>query len=192
MDADSNASEVTLLLQRVHGGDRAALDQLIPLVYGELHRLAAAQMRHEWSNRTLQPTALIHEAFLRLFGASPPSFNDRAHFLGIASRVMRQVLVDHVRKRRALKRGGMQVPLEDAGEQLGRSTLDLLEINDALDRLAGADHRLVTLVEMRFFAGMTAEETAVALGESVHVVRHDLRYALACLRRDLDATREKS
>jgi RNA polymerase sigma factor (TIGR02999 family) len=180
------ASDITLLLHRIREGDRAALDTLIPLVHGALHRLAADQMRRDRNSLTLQPTALINEAFLRIFGATMPSFNDRSHFLGIASRVMRQVLVDHARKRHAQKRGsGLQVALEDVPADFGRPSTDLLAIDEVLDRLAREDPRLVQLVEMRFFGGMTAEETAVALGESPHVVRHNLRYAMACLRRDL-------
>jgi RNA polymerase sigma factor (TIGR02999 family) len=194
MASSEPGAGITQLLDRVRGGDREALDVLLPLVWGELHRLAADQMRRDRFSMTLQPTALIHEAFLRLFGNSPPSFNDRSHFLGIVSRVMRQVLVDHARRRRAQKRGsGLQVSLEGLGDELARpaEAVDLLAINDALERLGGEDPRLLTLVEMRFFGGMTAEETAVALGESVNAVRHDIRYALACLRRDLDPSREK-
>jgi RNA polymerase sigma-70 factor, ECF subfamily len=180
-------AQITLLLRRVREGDRAALEALVPLVYDELHRLASNHMHGDRFSVTLQPTALINEAFLRVFGNSVPSFNDRAHFLGIVSRVMRQVLVDHARRRQAQKRGsGLQVSLDDVAERAGRPAVDLLAINDVLERLGREDPRLLTLVEMRFFAGMTAEETAEALGESVNVVRHHLRYALTCLRRDLD------
>jgi len=182
--------DITLLLHRAREGDRAALDALIPLVYDELHRIAAVQMRQDRASLTLQPTALVNEAFLRLFGAAMPSFNDRAHFLGIMARVMRQVLVDHARKRQAQKRGGgLQVTLDDVAAASGTAPADLLAINEALDRMGGRDPRLVRLIEMRFFAGMTAEETAAALGESAHAIRHDLRYAMACLRRDLDPAR---
>jgi len=190
MEWNESNPDVTLLLHRVRDGDRAALDSLIPMVYGELHRIAADQMKRDRFSLTLQPTALINEAFLRLFGTSIPSFNDRSHFLGIVSRVMRQVLVDYARKRQAQKRGsGLQVSVEDVAAEPGRPATDLLAIDEALDRLGREDQRLVQLIEMRFFAGMTAEETAAALGRSEHVVRHDLRYAMACLRRDLDAAR---
>ena len=182
------ASEITLLRRRIRDGDRAALDVLIPVVYDELRRLAASQIRRDRSNLTLQPTALVHEAFLRLFGSAVLSFNDRSHFLGIASRVMRQVLVDAARKRRALKRGsGLQVTIEDVADAAGRPVIDLLAIDEALERLGREDPRMVQLVEMRFFAGMTAEDTAEALGESVHVVRHEIRYVLARLRQTLDS-----
>ena len=192
MASEQAGAEITQLLHRIRQGDRAALDVLVPLVYGELHRLAANQMRRDRFSMTLQPTALINEAFLRVFGSSVPSFQDRSHFLGIVSRVMRQVLVDHARRRLAQKRGsGLQVSLKHVAEGPGRSAVDLLAIDDVLERLGREDPRLLTLVEMRFFAGMTAEETAAALGESVNVVRHDIRYALACLRRDLDLAPEK-
>jgi RNA polymerase sigma factor (TIGR02999 family) len=181
------ASEITLLLHRIREGDRAALDALIPLVYDELRRLAAGQIRRDRSNLTLQPTALVHEAFLRLFGSDVVSFNDRSHFLGIVSRVMRQVLVDAARRRRALKRGGLQVTIKDVADVTGRPMIDLLAIDEALERLGREDPRMVQLIEMRFFAGMTAEDTAEVLGESVHVVRHEIRYALARLRQMLDS-----
>src|SRR5450432_3418100 len=177
MDSPPPPSEITSLLHRVRGGDPAALDRLLPLVYSELHRLAASQMRRDFANVTLQPTALVNEAFLRLFGNTAPDFHDRAHFLGIVSRVMRQVLVDYARARRAEKRGpGLQIPLDDSA---------ISAPLPSADRLAAEDPRLVTLIEMRFFAGMTAEETADALNQSVHVVRHEIRYALAWLRRAL-------
>ena len=183
------ASEITLLLHRIREGDRGALDSLIPLVYDELHRVAAGQIRRDRSsNLTLQPTALVHEAFLRLFGSAVLSFNDRSHFLGIVSRVMRQVLVDAARRRRALKRGcGLQVTIKDVADVTGRPMVDLLAIDEALERLGREDPRMVQLIEMRFFAGMTAEDTAEGLGESVHIVRHEIRYALARLRQMLDS-----
>jgi RNA polymerase sigma factor (TIGR02999 family) len=193
MAAGESDPDITLLLRRIGEGDRGALDALIPLVYGELHRLAANQMHGDRFDLTLEPTALVNEAFLRIFGNSDPSFNDRAHLLGIVSRVMRQVLVDHARRRRAQKRGnGLRISLDDVAEEPGISAIDLLAINEVLERLGLEDKRLLTLIEMRFFAGMTAEETAAALGESVNVVRHDLRYALSWLRRDLDPVRKKT
>ena len=193
MKPNLSSPDITVLLHRVQSGDREALDSLIPLVYAELHRIASDQMKRDRFSLTLQPTALVHEAFLRVFGSSVPGFNDRAHFLGVIARVMRQVLVDHARKRRSKKRGScMLVSLEDVGVEPGRREGDLLVIDEALERLGSEDPRLVQLVEMRFFGGMTAEETAIVLGESAHVVRHDLRYAMACLRRDLNATRRNS
>lgn len=174
---------ITMLLGRVRDGDREALEQLLPLVYGELHRLAKSALRRDRGLHTLQPTALLNEAFLRLFGRQLPEFSDRAHFLGVSARVMRQVLVDYARTQGALKRGpALQVELP---ENLASSepAASLLELDQALDRLGQEDPRLVRLIEMRFFAGMTAEETAETTAESVHVVRHDLRYAQTRLRR---------
>ena len=181
-------SPITLLLHRARDGDYAARDELMNIVYTELHRLAKNELRRDWSCRTLQPTALVNEAFLKLFGAATPAFHDRSHFLGIMAHVMRQVLVDHARARRAQKRGsGLQVPLDEAVGACQPAIADLLAVNEALDLLGREDSRLLTLVEMRFFGGMTAEETADAIGESVNVVRHDLRYAQAWLRRTLDS-----
>lgn len=174
---------ITMLLGRVRDGDREALEQLLPLVYSELHRLAKSALRRDRGLHTLQPTALLNEAFLRLFGRQLPEFSDRAHFLGVSARVMRQVLVDYARTQGALKRGpALQVELP---ENLASSepAASLLELDQALDRLGQEDPRLVRLIEMRFFAGMTAEETAETTAESVHVVRHDLRYAQTRLRR---------
>ncbi len=180
--ADPQPESITWLLACVRQGDFAAREELLRLVYGELRRLAAIAFRREASGNTLQPTALVHEAFIRLFSGPVPAFADRAHFLGISARVMRQVLVDHARARRAQKRGAQfTVQLGDHIAATAGNN-DLLLIDEALDKLASEDPLLVALIEMRFFAGMTAEETAEARGESVHVVRHDLRYAQARLR----------
>jgi RNA polymerase sigma factor (TIGR02999 family) len=181
------SSEITNLLRRVHDGDRDALDTLTPLVYQELHRIAVSQLRRDRFRHTLQPTALIHEAFLRIFGDPPPLFQDRAHFLGIAARIMRQVLVDYARARKAKKRAGaLQIAIQDEPGTAAPPLADILAIDQSLDRLASEDPALVQLIEMRFFAGMTAEETAEALGQSVHVVRHNLRYGLARLRQQIE------
>jgi RNA polymerase sigma-70 factor (ECF subfamily) len=182
-------SNVTKLLRKARDGDRAALDELLPLIYAELKHIARVELGRDRAEHTLQPTALVHEAYLRLFGSSPPpSVNDRVHFFSIVAKVMRQVLVDYARVRRAQKRGsGLQIPLEDSAAVLTPPMSDLLLVNEALDRLEREDPRLVTLIEMRFFAGMTAEDAAEALNDSVHVVRHDLRYAQARLRHFLDS-----
>lgn len=180
------SSSVTALLTRVRGGDEKALDYLLPLVYRELHRLAQAALSRERPGHTLQPTALLNEAYLRLFAGQAAVFADRAHFLGIAARVMRQVLVDHARSRRAQKRGP-QIQLQlDENLAEAKPVGDLLDLDGALEKLGREDPNLVSLIEMRFFAGMTAEETAEARSESVHIVRHNLRYAQARLRRILD------
>lgn len=187
-DSSDPLTPITALLGRARGGDAVALNQLLPMVYDELHRLARTALRREREHHTLQPTALLHEAFIRLFGGPPPEFSDRAHFLGITARIMRQVLVDYARTRGAQKRGAeLQVEFQEAltsASPVG----DLLELDEALGRLGQEDPRLVTLIEMKFFAGMTAEEIAEARSESVHVIRHDLRYAQARLRRLLGGT----
>lgn len=186
------SAEITGLLRRWHDGDRDALEALAPLVYQELHRLAVLQLRRDPSNHTLQATELVHEAFLRVFGDAPPSFQDRAHFLGVVAHVMRQVLVDRARARRAKKRGGgLQLTIQDDLAGAAPPLIDVLAVHEALGHLSEEDPGLVKLMEMRFFGGMTAEETAEVLHESVHVVRHNLRYALARLRQQLDANRVK-
>lgn len=178
-----NSPQITTILARVRLGRPEAVDELLPLVYAELHRIAQNALRGERPDHTLQPTALVHEAYVRLLQGQTPVFADRAHFLGVASRLMRQILVDYARARRTQKRGSyLQVPLEsEAGITPPHG--DLLELDEALDKLAREDQRLVRLIEMRYFAGMTAEETAEARSESVHAIRHDLRYAQARLRR---------
>ncbi len=174
--------EITELLQRVHAGDQQALQAVIPLVYQELKKLAAGHLRREGHARALDTTALVHEAFLRLARGRHPAYENRSHFFGIASRLMRQVLVDLARARTAEKRSAMkQVPLADIPD-LGQQPVEsLLLIDEALDRLARTDALKVQLIEMRFFGGMTAEESAAALAISVHVVRRELRLAKAWL-----------
>jgi RNA polymerase sigma factor (TIGR02999 family) len=179
------------LFVRLRTGDPSALDALTPTLYGELHRIAARHLRGERANHTLQATALVHEAYLKLFSHDERKFTDEVHFLAVASRVMRQVLVDYARARASQKRsGGAAGPpewtanLEVAGEA-GMDLIELMELDDAIQALAAEDQSLARLIELRYFGGMTAEETAEALGLSVHVVRHDLRYAQAWLRRRL-------
>jgi len=178
--------QITELLQRVHAGDEPALHTLIPLVYDELKKLAAAHLRREGKTRPLETTALVHEAFLRLASGSHPSYENRAHFYGIASRLMRQVLVDMARARATVKRSAMeQVELADIPD-LGREPdKTLILMDEALDRLARTDPLKVQLIEMRYFGGMTAEESATALAASVHVVRRELRLAQAWLHKEL-------
>lgn len=186
------SAEITGLLRRWHDGDRDALEALAPLVYQELHRLAVLQLRRDPSNHTLQATELVHEAFLRIFGTAPPSFQDRAHFLGVVAHVMRQVLVDRARARKAKKRGGgLQLATQDDIAGAAPHLVDVMAVDEALEQLGKEDPNLVKLMEMRFFGGMTAEETAEVLHESVHAVRHNLRYALARLRQQLDPGRAK-
>jgi RNA polymerase sigma factor (TIGR02999 family) len=184
-------AQVTRLLQRLRDGERTALDELMPIMYGELHRVARAFMSRQQSGHTLQPTALVNEAYIRLFGDLEPQLANRTHFMALMSRIMRQVLVDHARSAGAAKRGGADahVPWDAHVEVVdGRSTqqLKLLDLHDALDALDVENHSLAEVVEMHYFGGMTADEVARALGRSVHVVRHELRLARAWLRRELD------
>ena len=180
------AMQITELLQRVHAGDEAALHTVIPLVYSELKKLAAGHLRREGKARSLDTTALVHEAFLRLARGQHPSYENRSHFYGIASRLMRQVLVDLARARSRDKRSAMEeAPLAevpDLGQQPDES---ILAMNEALDRLGRTDPLKVQLVEMRYFGGMTDEESAAVLCLSVHVVRRQLRLAQAWLHKEL-------
>jgi RNA polymerase sigma-70 factor (ECF subfamily) len=185
------ASSVPELLERLRGGDQSALNELVSTLYGELRRIAARHLRGERPDHTLQTTALVHEAYLKLFGSSERQFAGRVHFLAVASRVMRQVLVDYARARAAQKRGGDNAAWTGSLEveaESGVELLELIELDGALQALAAEDETLARLVEMRYFGGMTAEESAEAFGLSVHVVRHDLRLAQAWLRRKLSQT----
>jgi RNA polymerase sigma-70 factor, ECF subfamily len=185
------STPVQQLFARLRTGDASALSELTPTLYNELHRIASRHMRGERSDHTLQPTALVHEAYLKLFDSADRRFADEVHFLAVASRVMRQVLVDYARARASLKRSAIPADgaprttsLEvKAGE--GVELLDLIELDNAMQELAAENEMLARLMEMRYFGGLTAEETAEATGQSVHVVRHDLRYAQAWLRRRL-------
>ena len=178
--------QITDLLQRVHGGDQQALHAVIPLVYDELKKLAAAHLRRETKVRSLDTTALVHEAFLRLAQGQHPSYENRAHFYGIASRLMRQILVDLARSRSTGKRSAMEevrlAEIPDLGRQPDES---LLIMDEALERLALTDPLKVQLVEMRYFGGMTAEESAAVLCISVHIVRRELRLAQAWLHKEM-------
>src|SRR5262245_5075623 len=157
------ASQVTVLFRRLREGDHAALDELMPLVYGELRRIARPFMRRQQPGQTLQPTALVNEAFIKLFENAPPLLVDRAHFLALMPRVMRQVLVDHARAAGASKRGGggQKVAWDsdiDVVAERGVAPLHVLQLHDALEALARDHQSLARLVEMHYFAGMTAEE----------------------------------
>lgn len=180
--------QVTQLLVAWSQGDRAALDELTPHVYRELHSLAKAYLRRARPNQTLQPTALINEACLRLLGQTEPiQWENRAHFFGIAARLMRMVLVDYSRSRNAQKRGGSSDPvtLEEALILSPGQLPDVLEINEALDHLAKVDERKANVIELRYFGGMDREEIATALQLTVPTVKRDLRLGEAWLRRYL-------
>ncbi|MBI4910928.1 MAG: sigma-70 family RNA polymerase sigma factor [Acidobacteria bacterium] len=181
--------ELTQLLQQWSRGDGEALNALMPLVYHELKQIAGARMRNERSGHTLQPTALIHEAYVRLVRQQLPDFRNRAHFFGVAAQVMRQVLVDEARKHRAGKRGNGRSLL--SLEALPRNarvppSVDLLDLDSALNKMQRLDEPLSRLVEMHYFGGMTAEEMAELLGVSVRTIGRDLRTAKTWLCRELE------
>lgn len=177
---------ITTLLNDWRGGDSRALDLLIPLVYEELRQVAARHLAVERSDHTLQSTALVHEAYARLVGVDIP-WQDRAHFFAVASGTMRRILVDHARARRAGKRGGGAVPVTLQEGLLGKETATdrLVELDDALRRLAAMDSRKERVVELRYFGGLNAGEIAEVLKVGVATVQRDLRFARAWLRREL-------
>lgn len=181
----ANGMQITALLQRAHAGDQQALNAVIPLVYQELKKLAAGHLRHEGKARPLETTALVHEAFLRLAQGQQPSYENRSHFYGIASRLMRQILVDLARHRSRKKRSGEEVPLAEIADLGGRPDESVLVMDEALDRLSQTEPLHVQLIEMRYFGGMTAEECATVLAIPVNVVRRELRLAQAWLRREM-------
>jgi RNA polymerase sigma factor (TIGR02999 family) len=187
MEAD-RPREVTTLLEQIRLGNAGARDQLVALVYDELRRLGGGLLRRERPGHTLQPTALVHEAVLRLFRPDAlAAAQGRAQFLAAAARAMRQVLVDHARQRAADKRGGgrERLPLDDVLDHFAEQRLDLLALNEALTRLAGLHERQSQVVELRFFGGYTVEEIAEQLGVSVSTVESDFRKATAFLRGQL-------
>ena len=180
---EASPNEVTALLARLSSGDKSVIERLMPLVYGELHRRAANYMRQERSDHTLQPTALVHEVYLKLVQQRGASFKDRAHFFAIAAQLMRRILTDHARARLSLKRGGGQEPSAVA-EPLQLRTdhpAGLLAVDDALRKLSAFDPRQEKIVEMRFFGGLTVEETAEVLGISTRTVEREWTMARAWL-----------
>jgi RNA polymerase sigma factor (TIGR02999 family) len=183
------ASEpITLALQDLAKGDAAAFDKVMPMVYAELRNLAGYYLRHERKEHTLQPTALVHEAYFRLVGQAQPEYQNRSHFLGVAAHAMRQILIDHARTRNAAKRGGGQAvfSIDECMDAPLERPSALIQVDDALQALEIHDPRKAQLIEMRFFAGMTAEESAEALGLPVQKIRAELRIAQAWLKRELD------
>lgn len=178
---------VTRLLQEWQDGNAEATDRLVPLVYAELRRLAAAYIRAERSGHTLQPTALVHEAFLRLVDQRSVEWKSRTHFIGIAAQLMRRILVDHARRHTAAKRGGgRKVTLTDEHSVMEAQPLDLLQVDDALARLTTYDPQQGRIVELRFFGGLDIVETAEALGISPATVKRDWTHAKAWLHRELN------
>ena len=179
---------VTEMLQEWSGsGDREALDKLMPIVYDELRRQASRYLQHERQGHTLPTTALVHEAYLRLIDQIAVPWQNRAHFFGIAAEMMRRILVDHARKRHALKRGGeaLKLTLDEASMMSGKRNLDLIAVDEALTRLASLDPQQSRVVELRFFGGLNVEEAAEVLGVSARTVKRDWSVAKAWIRREL-------
>ncbi len=177
---------ITQFLKRLETGDEDAMHVVMPMVYEELKKLARAHLRREGGAVSLETTSLVHEAFLRLAGGRHPSYENRAHFYGIASRVMRQVLVDTARARATDKRRAAQeVPFADVIDWAPEPNRAVLAMDDALQQLERTDPTMSRLIEMRFFGGMTAEESSAALSIPVHKVRRELRLAQAWLRKEL-------
>lgn len=185
--ASPQAGVITELVEQARAGRGPSVEQVVPIVYTELRRIASSYLRRERPGHTLQPTALANEACLRLLKARELSFEDRAHFLGIAAHSMRQILIEYARGRGAVKRGGgrQRITLNERQASVDAPAIDLLALDEALERLAASDPQLGRLVELRFFGGLTNEETAVALGVSEATVKRAWAVARAWLYREL-------
>ncbi len=183
----SDTHEVTRLLAEWAKGNQRALDDLTPLVYKELRQLAASYLRKERKSHTLQPTALVHEAYLRLVDQRNPSFESRSHFFGVAARLMRQILVDHARHRQAGKRAGLKVSLDEAVTFQHERSRDLVALDLGLSALEKLDARKCKAVELRYFGGLSMDEIAQALDVSAVTVRRDLRMAEAWLHHEMQS-----
>ena len=183
--------EMTRILSAIQGRDALAAEQLLPLVYGELRRLAAGRLAREAPGQTLQATALVHEAYLRLVGAEDPGWNGRGHFFAAAAEAMRRILIERARRNRALRRGGdrVRLDLDQAAPAAPERSEDLLALDEALDRLAIKDARKAELVKLRYFAGLTMEQAAEALGISVATAKRHWAYARAFLYEEIRATK---
>jgi RNA polymerase sigma factor (TIGR02999 family) len=181
-----NEGDITVMLQRIEEGDPTAADQLLPLVYGELRRLAASRMANEAAGQTLQPTALVHEAWLRLGGDAQPAWANRAHFFAAAAESMRRILIDRARRKRALRHGGQlaRVSADATGFDIAAPDAEaeeLLVVNEAIDALAAHDARKAELVKQKYFVGLTLEQAAEVLGISERTAKRDWAYARAWL-----------
>jgi RNA polymerase sigma factor (TIGR02999 family) len=183
----TSSTPVTQLLSRWREGDSQALEQLMPLVYDELRRLARYYLSRERSDHTLQSTALVHEAYLRLAGSNAPDWQNRAHFFGVAAHIMRQILVEHARGRGAAKRGGgaYRLELDEAIASPQEIDVDLVALDNALQKLSEIDSQQGRIVELRFFGGLTIEDTSEVLGISPATVKRDWVTARAWLHREI-------
>jgi RNA polymerase sigma factor (TIGR02999 family) len=183
-----STTAVTQLLLAWQGGNQAALDELFPIVYDELRRLARGYLRQERPGHTLQPTALVHEAYLRLIDQRSVSWQNRAQFFGLAAQMMRRILVNHAVARRADKRGGdaQRIPLDDVLEVLEARQVDVVALDLALTKLHDLDARQSQIVELRFFGGLTVEETAEVIGISPATVKREWTAAKLWLLREID------
>ena len=186
-----DAENITDLLVSYGRGDKESLDKLMPVVYDELRRQAARYLRREQPGHTLQTTALIHEAYVRLVDQRNVQWQNRAHFFGIAAQMMRRILVDHARTKKRAKRGGsdIKVSLDDATVAAKGQDLDVVAVDEALTRLAKIDEQQSRVVELRFFSGLTVEETAAVMGISPATVKRDWSMAKAWLHRELSGGR---
>lgn len=185
----TRTQDVTRLLREAQDGRDGAADELVAIVYAELHGLASHYMRNERDDHTLQPTALVHEAYMRLMDQRSVSWQNRSHFFGIASQAMRRILVDHARKRRASKRhGGERVTLDESVSAPPVQSLDVIALDSALTRLAELNERQASVVELRFFGGLDIDQTAEALGISPATVKRDWTFARAFLQREMEGS----
>jgi RNA polymerase sigma factor (TIGR02999 family) len=187
--------QVTILLEAAAAGDPLATERLFPLVYGELRRIAGALMNNERGSHTLQPTALVNEAYLRLVGSANQSWDARAHFFGAAARAMRQILIDHARRVKVRQNAAealAAVPTLDSNGPQDRAADDLLSLDTAMDELLTRDRRQHDVVMLRFFAGLSVEQTAQALGLSASTVKNEWMYARACLMHRVEEARQAS
>jgi RNA polymerase sigma factor (TIGR02999 family) len=186
-DSRPPTADITQLLLAWTDGRRDALDELLPLVYHELHRIAARYLRRESGDHTLQPTALVNEAYLRLIDQRRVRWRNRAHFYGVAAEIMRRILVDHARGQRAAKRGGggERLPLADAEAEAAGSDVDIVALDEALRRLAAFDAQQARIVELRYFGGLTIDEVAEVMGISAATVVREWTIAKAWLRAEI-------
>jgi RNA polymerase sigma factor (TIGR02999 family) len=183
--------DITHILESIQRGEARASEDLLPLVYEELRKLAASKMSHELPGQTLQPTALVHEAWLRLAGKEDQKWENRAHFFGAAAEAMRRILIDRARRRRALRHGGGQRPLDLQDMEIASATQDedqLLAVHEALDKLAQQDARKAELVKLRYFVGLTIHEAAEVLGISEPTAKRDWAFARAWLYREIQSS----